>query len=133
MTDEAPQTNGSTPVKQWYVVHTYSGYESAVKKQLLERVAAAGRDDQFGEVLVPAEQVVELVKGKKRTTTRNLFPGYILVDGSGVVRGDYRYQTLADDGDKLVRHIDILASELRYADGSAAVAYEAAHLFLCYP
>lgn len=60
-------------------------------------------------------------------------PGYILVDGSGVVRGDYRYQTLADDGDKLVRHIDILASELRYADGSAAVAYEAAHLFLCYP
>lgn len=60
-------------------------------------------------------------------------PGYVLVDGAGVIRGDYRYQTLADDGDKLVRHIDILASELRYADGSAAVAYEAAHLFLCYP
>lgn len=60
-------------------------------------------------------------------------PGYILVDGAGVIRGDYRYQTLADDGEKIVRHIDILASELRYADGSAAVAYEAAHLFLCYP
>ncbi len=59
--------------------------------------------------------------------------GYILVDGAGVIRGDYRYQTLADDGEKIVRHIDILASELRYADGSAAVAYEAAHLFLCYP
>lgn len=80
MTDEAPQASGQTIVKQWYVVHTYSGYESAVKKQLLERVAAAGRDDQFGEILVPAEQVVELVKGKKRTTTRNLFPGYILVE-----------------------------------------------------
>ena len=66
--------------KQWYVVHTYSGYESSVKKQLLERVVAAGREPQFGEILVPAEQVIELVKGKKRTTTRNLFPGYILVE-----------------------------------------------------
>ena len=59
--------------------------------------------------------------------------GFVLVDGAGVVRGDYRYQTLADDADKLVRHIDILASELRHSSGSAAVAYEAAHLFLCYP
>ena len=59
--------------------------------------------------------------------------GFVLVDGAGVIRGDYRYQTLADDADKLVRHINILASELRYSSGSAAVAYEAAHLFLCYP
>jgi transcriptional antiterminator NusG len=66
--------------KQWYVVHTYSGYEASVKTQLQERVRAAGREAQFGEVLVPAEQVIELVKGKKRTTTRNLFPGYILVE-----------------------------------------------------
>ena len=80
MTSDAQETSGSTPVKRWYVVHTYSGYESAVKKQLLERVVKAGREEQFGEVLVPAEQVVELVKGKKRTTTRNLFPGYILVE-----------------------------------------------------
>lgn len=60
-------------------------------------------------------------------------PGFVLVDGAGVIRGDYRYQTLADDGEKLVRHIDVLSSELKYADGSAALAYEAAHLFLCYP
>lgn len=59
--------------------------------------------------------------------------GFVLVDGAGVIRGDYRYQTLADDADKLVRHIDILATELRHSSGSAAVAYEAAHLFLCYP
>ena len=65
--------------KHWYVIHTYSGYEQNVRKQLTERVAAAGRQAQFGEILVPSEQVVELVKGKKRTTTRNLFPGYILV------------------------------------------------------
>jgi len=67
------------PKLEWYVVHTYSGYEQNVKRQLTERVANAGRQRQFGEILVPSEQVVELVKGKKRTTTRNLFPGYILV------------------------------------------------------
>ncbi len=67
-------------VKQWYVVHTYSGYEASVKRQLEERVRTASRESQFGEILVPAEQVIELVKGKKRTATRNLFPGYILVE-----------------------------------------------------
>ncbi len=80
---EAPPANepkaSDGPVKQWYVVHTYSGYESSVKRQLEERVRAAGREHQFGEILVPAEQVIELVKGKKRTAMRNLFPGYILV------------------------------------------------------
>mgnify|MGYP001367244298 CR=1 FL=1 len=63
----------------WYVVHTYSGYEGAVKAQLEERVRARGREQQFGDILVPSEQVVELVKGKKRTSRRNLFPGYVLV------------------------------------------------------
>ncbi len=66
--------------KKWYVVHTYTGYESNVKTQLLERVKAAGRESQFGEILVPEEKVVELQKGKKRTATRNLFPGYIMVE-----------------------------------------------------
>ena len=78
--ETAVQSGTQAPKLQWYVVHTYSGYESAVKAQLQERVRAAGREAQFGEVLVPAEQVIELVKGKKRTTTRNLFPGYILVE-----------------------------------------------------
>ncbi len=60
-------------------------------------------------------------------------PSFVLVDGNGVVRGDYRYGTLADDGEKLARHVGILADEIRNANGAAAVAYEAAHLFLCYP
>ena len=60
-------------------------------------------------------------------------PGFVLVDGLGVVRGDYRYDTLAETADKLVSHVAILGQELRYADGAGAVAYEAAHLFLCYP
>lgn len=59
--------------------------------------------------------------------------GFVLVDGNGLIRGDYRYQTLATDDDKLVRHAIILAEEVRNADGPAALAYEAAHLFLCYP
>lgn len=59
--------------------------------------------------------------------------GYVIVDGWGVVRGDYKYQTLSDDGDKLARHLGILGAEIRYANGAGAFAYEAAHLFLCYP
>jgi protein SCO1/2 len=60
-------------------------------------------------------------------------PSFVLVDGNGVVRGDYRYGTIADDGEKLSRHVAILADEIRNANGAVAVAYEAAHLFLCYP
>ncbi|MFV0526684.1 MAG: SCO family protein [Acidimicrobiales bacterium] len=60
-------------------------------------------------------------------------PAFVLVDGNGLIRGDYRYQTVSSDDDKLIRHTEILAEEVRNADGPAAVAYEAAHLFLCYP
>lgn len=60
-------------------------------------------------------------------------PAFVLVDGNGIIRGEYRYQTLADDADKFIRHIEILAEEIRYASGPASMAYEAAHLFLCYP
>jgi len=99
-------------MRQWYVVHTYSGYEHKVKAVLDERVRAgtarlpseiasleakatrtpkdesrlneARREhkavEQIGEVLVPAEKVVELVKGQKRTSSRKFFPGYILVN-----------------------------------------------------
>ncbi len=60
-------------------------------------------------------------------------PGFVLVDGLGVVRGDYRYETLGDTADKLTRHVGVLGDELRYRNGTTAIAYEAAHLFLCYP
>lgn len=67
------------------------------------------------------------------TSSTEFDPGFILVDGLGVVRGDYRYETLGDTADKLTRHVGILSDELKYANGAAGVAYEAAHLFLCYP
>ncbi len=60
-------------------------------------------------------------------------PVFVLVDGWGVIRGEYRYQVLVDDVDRIARHIDVLGQELRNSDGAATLAYEAAHLFLCYP
>jgi transcriptional antiterminator NusG len=57
----------------------YSGYESKVKKALEERIAASPNPEKFGEVLLPTEQVVELVKGKRKTSSRKFYPGYILV------------------------------------------------------
>ncbi len=66
--------------KQWYVVHTYSGYEKKVKESLLNRIAAEGMQESFGDVMIPSETVVEMKKGKKRTGTRSFFPGYLLVE-----------------------------------------------------
>ena len=66
-------------MKKWYVVHTYSGFENKVKKSLEERVRQEELDDSVGEILIPMEQVVEMVKGEKKTSKRKFFPGYILV------------------------------------------------------
>jgi transcription termination/antitermination protein NusG len=71
----AKQTEGMA----WYVVHTYSGYENKAKLALQERIKTAKKEAQFGEIIVPEENVVELVKGQKKTTKRRFFPGYILV------------------------------------------------------
>jgi len=65
--------------KKWYVVHTYSGFENKAKKALEERVKLESLEDQFGDIMIPMENVVEMVKGEKRTSKRKFFPGYILV------------------------------------------------------
>ncbi len=64
---------------EWYVVHTYSGYEHKAKAALEERIRSLGMEESFGEILVPTESVVEMVRGVKRTTTRKFFPGYVLI------------------------------------------------------
>lgn len=66
--------------KKWYVVHTYSGYENKVKAALEERIKSLGKEELFGEILIPTEKVVEMVKGQKRTSNRKFFPGYIIVN-----------------------------------------------------
>lgn len=73
-------TSTETPIAmKWYVVHTYSGHENKAKLSLLDRVRQAGMDTRFGDVLIPTENVTELVKGQKRSTTRKFFPGYMFV------------------------------------------------------
>jgi transcription termination/antitermination protein NusG len=64
---------------RWYIVHTYSGFEERVKESLRQRADALGMAEDFGEIRIPTETVVELKAGKKRETQRKFFPGYILV------------------------------------------------------
>jgi transcription termination/antitermination protein NusG len=64
---------------KWYVVHTYSGYEQKARLALKERIKQQKMDPMFGDVLIPSENVIELVRGEKKTTSRKFFPGYVLV------------------------------------------------------
>lgn len=66
--------------KRWYVVHTYSQFEKSVQRALTERIARAGMEDLFGQILVPVEEVVELKSGQKSISERKFFPGYVLVE-----------------------------------------------------
>ncbi len=64
---------------RWYVVQAYSGYELYVKRALEEMIKFNHLDDNFGEILVPTEEVIEMRAGKKRKSDRKFFPGYVLV------------------------------------------------------
>ena len=66
--------------KQWYIVHTYSGFEKKVSESLRQRVQAYGLQDEIGEILIPTEVVVEMRGGRKVETPKRFFPGYILVE-----------------------------------------------------
>lgn len=79
--------------KLWYIVHTYSGFEHKVKVALQERIKSTSKEDVIDQILVPTENVVELVKGKRKTSSRKFYPGYILV-----------HMELDDDTWHLVRH-----------------------------
>lgn len=65
--------------KKWYIVNTQTGCEATAKASIERRVESKGMADYFGEILIPQESVVELVKGKKSTRNRKFFPGYIFV------------------------------------------------------
>jgi transcription termination/antitermination protein NusG len=64
---------------KWYAVHTYSGHENKARLALQERVRNASLEPMFGEILIPTESVIEMIKGQKRTTTRKFYPGYMFV------------------------------------------------------
>jgi transcription termination/antitermination protein NusG len=70
----------NTRPKRWYVVHAFSGFEKSIQRALIDRIARSDFADQFGQVLVPVEEVVEIKNGQKKTAERKFFPGYILVE-----------------------------------------------------
>ena len=66
--------------KEWFVIHTYSGYENKVKANLERRVESMGMEDKIFRVLVPIEEEIDFKDGKKRITKKKVFPGYVLVE-----------------------------------------------------
>jgi transcription termination/antitermination protein NusG len=73
---EAPKREG----QQWYVIHTYSGYENKVKTNLEHRIASMDMADKIFRVVVPTEEEVEIKNGQRRTVQKKIFPGYVLVE-----------------------------------------------------
>jgi transcriptional antiterminator NusG len=69
-----------TAQKQWYIVHTYSGFEERVRENLNQRIEALGMREKFGDIKIPTETLVEMKGGKKREVQRKFFPGYILIE-----------------------------------------------------
>jgi transcriptional antiterminator NusG len=74
--EQAPRPENT----EWYVIHSYSGYENKVQKNLMHRMESMGMQDKIFQVVVPTEEEVELRDGHRRTIERRVFPGYILVE-----------------------------------------------------
>jgi len=76
----AAQLYDENSPKKWFIIHTYSGFEQKVAESLRSRAQAFGFADKIGQVLIPTEEVVELRGGKKVTSKRLVYPGYVLVE-----------------------------------------------------
>ena len=81
------------PRRQWFVIHTYSGYENKVKTNIEKRVSSMAMEGKIFRVMVPEEEQVELKDGKRKTVKRKIYPGYVLVE-----------MELTDDSWAVVRH-----------------------------
>src|SRR6202049_154148 len=75
----APADGDAHADSQWYVIHTYSGYENKVKTNLEHRIATMDMKDKIFQVVIPVEDEVEVKDGQRRTVPRKVFPGYVLV------------------------------------------------------
>ncbi|WP_300621465.1 transcription termination/antitermination protein NusG [uncultured Fusobacterium sp.] len=69
-----------TLVKKWFMIHTYSGYEKKVKTDLEQKIETLGMGDIVTRILVPEEETIEEVRGKKKTVARKIFPGYVMLE-----------------------------------------------------
>lgn len=74
--EETEKTNS----KRWYVVNTYSGFENSVKTNLENTIKTNSLEDKFGKIYIPTEEVVEIKAGKRKISSKKLYPGYILVE-----------------------------------------------------
>jgi transcriptional antiterminator NusG len=126
--------------KNWYIIHTYSGFEKKVAETLKSRIEAAGLTGQFGEIMVPTEDVLETRQGKKVVTPKLFFPGYVLVEMemnddtwhmvretprvTGFVGSGQRPSPLApDEVDRIVHKVEVAAEHpkprLKYDKGES--------------
>src|ERR1044072_9079869 len=66
--------------RNWYVIHTYAGYENAVQRNLKQRIESLGMEDKIFNVIVPKEKKIKIKNGKKKTVEEKIYPGYVLVE-----------------------------------------------------
>src|SRR3569832_854913 len=79
-TSDAAAEAPKNPNMKWYIIHSYSGFERKVKESLESRISAFGLENKIGKVLIPTETVTEVRNGKKYTSERMFYPGYVLVE-----------------------------------------------------
>ena len=96
---------------QWYVVHTYSGYENKVKVDIEKTIENRGLQDQILEVSVPLEEVIELKNGAQKQVERKMFPGYVLIHM--IMNDDTWYVVRNTRGAKTVQHITDIQKLIR--------------------
>lgn len=97
----------------WYAIHTYSGFEKKVKRDIEHRVSIEGMRDLLGQVLIPEEKIVEIKDGKKKESTRNFMPGYVFVQ-------------IADDKElmKVIREINGVSNFVGAGDTASPLSEE---------
>jgi transcriptional antiterminator NusG len=116
--------------KRWYVVHIRAGFERQVIHNLKERIQLEGLDSQFGEIVMPSEDVIEMRNGRKRKVPRKFFPGYILIQMEMneatwyvVHKAPYVLGFLGGRGDKPIplsqREVDAIFERLHETEGKA--------------
>ena len=83
----AEETPEATPMdgREWFVIHTYSGYENKVRTNLEHRIESMGVQDKIFQIVIPTEEEVEIKDGQRRTVQKKVFPGYVLVE---MIMGD---------------------------------------------
>ena len=114
----SPTLSEKIPGRHWYAIHTYSGYENKVKTHLEARIVAMGVKDKIFHVVVPTEDEIEIKGGQRRTVTRKVYPGYVLVD---MVMDDNTWHVVRNTpnvtgfvGGTSTEPVPLQESELRY-------------------